>query len=683
MSLLRRAPFTLAVVAMMLVLGVVSQGLWTPLRDSSWFDVVAFGAPAFQDGRWWTPVTGSFFAPVPWGYVPTAGLFLVLVGWTELRLGTRRTALVTATTQLVGVVATAAAITLLARTGWSWAVGLAGDLDVGFSAGVTGAITVTAMSFSSPWRQRAGALVAAYVLVGLVVGGGLADVEHVLGWLAGLVVARPLLGPRLGGRTRAGRVQRDRVTAAGYFALSALIVVLAAFAAGPAGGPLGKVESDDWPTGLVSLTIDLVLAVGLFRGRRVWWRVAVALTLLSVLAETVLVLASAVELSQQLPLYLLMLLLDGGALALLVVRRASFRTRRHARPWAREQLDQAEARATVAQLGAGQRLAWMTTWDGNERWTSPGVPGYVAYRAHAGVAVALTDPVGDGPQGRAELVDAFVEAASAAGSGSCFFSSSPELADLGRRRGWTVVRVAEEAVVDLPGLEFRGKKWQDVRTALNQAAKHGIGHRLVTLADEPPETLAQVRAISEAWLGDSDLPEMAFTLGGVHEALDPAVRVGLATDADGRLHGVTSWLPVHAPGGQVVGWTLDVMRRAPDSFRYTMELLIADALTTFRDEGAQEASLSGSPLARDGDRNPGGVDAALDRLAEVLEPLYGFESLHRFKQKFQPRAVPLSLVVPEPATLPLVGLALVRCYLPEARARDLLAAARSAGRDAS
>ncbi|SKC59457.1 bifunctional lysylphosphatidylglycerol flippase/synthetase MprF [Krasilnikoviella flava] len=678
----RRVPFTLGVVGLMLVLGGVTGALWTPFEDHPWFENVAFGAPAFADGRWWTPVTGSFFALEPWEYLAVAGVFLLLVGWTEHRLGTRRAAVTAVTCQLVGVVGTAGGLALLARTDWAWADRLAGVLDVGFSAGVVGTVTVTALSLAPPWRFRVSALVAIYVLVALVAWGGIADVEHLVGWLAGLVIARPVLGARLGRRTRAGRVQRDRATAAGYFAISALLVVLTSFAAGPSAGPLGTMSGDDWPTGIIAVTVDLVLAVGLLRGRRTWWRVAVVLTGVGVLAEAVLTLAAAEGLGRgDLLLYVLMLLLDGGALALLLVRRSSFRARRAARPAAGSHLDQDAARAELRRLGAGQRLAWMTTWDGSERWAPPDEAaaggGYVAYQAHAGVAVVLTDPVGDGPEGRAELVDAFVDAASAAGAGSCFFSSSEEVASIGRARGWTLVPVAQEAVIDLPGLEFRGKKWQDVRTALNQAAKQGMEHRLVRLVDEPPETLAQVRAISEAWLGDSDLPEMAFTLGGVREALDPEVRVGLAVDGEGRVHGVTSWLPVHAPGGQVVGWTLDVMRRAPNSFRYTMELLIASALTAFRDEGALEASLSGSPLAHGDERSPAGLDAVLDRLAETLEPWYGFDSLHRFKMKFQPRSVPLYLVVTEPATLTLVGLALVRCYLPDVRARELVAAARS------
>ena len=40
--------------------------------------------------------------------------------------------------------------------------------------------------------------------------------------------------------------------------------------------------------------------------------------------------------------------------------------------------------------------------------------------------------------------------------------------------GWRAVQVAEETVLPLPDLNFTGKKWQDVRTAMNKASKTGI-----------------------------------------------------------------------------------------------------------------------------------------------------------------------------------------------------------------
>ena len=79
--------------------------------------------------------------------------------------------------------------------------------------------------------------------------------------------------------------------------------------------------------------------------------------------------------------------------------------------------------------------------------------------------------------------------------------------------GWHSIQVAEEALIDLPSLEFKGKAWQDVRTAMNQAAKQGIELRLGALADQPRGIQTQVRAISTEWVQDKGPPELGFTLG--------------------------------------------------------------------------------------------------------------------------------------------------------------------------
>jgi lysylphosphatidylglycerol synthetase-like protein (DUF2156 family) len=327
----------------------------------------------------------------------------------------------------------------------------------------------------------------------------------------------------------------------------------------------------------------------------------------------------------------------------------------------------------------------MTTWPEN-RWFERGpYAGYVAYRVHAGVAVGLCDPVAASASDRSQLLGAFADSVRGAGLVPCLFTVTQEASRHAAEQSWQSLQVAEEAVIDLPGLTFTGKAWQDVRTALNQAAKLGITLRLGPLAEQPRGLQMQVKAISSEWVEDKGLPEMGFTLGGVDEALDPHVRVGLAVDADSTVHGLTSWMPIHdVGGGEPVGWTLDVMRRLPGGFRYSMEFLISSAATAFRDEGCQVVSLSGAPLARsqgsDGtaELDRGSLDAFLDGLGSALEPYYGFRSLHAFKAKFQPRLEPLYLVFPEATDLPRIGLALSRAYLPEAGVRDLVALARTA-----
>ncbi len=90
---------------------------------------------------------------------------------------------------------------------------------------------------------------------------------------------------------------------------------------------------------------------------------------------------------------------------------------------------------------------------------------------------------------------------------------------------------------------------------------------------------------------------MGFTLGGVDELVDPRVKLLYAVDADGKVLGVTSWLPTYE-NGKVVGWTLDFMRHRTDSVNGIMEFLIARMAERLRDEGeVRFMSLSAAPLA--------------------------------------------------------------------------------------
>ena len=93
----------------------------------------------------------------------------------------------------------------------------------------------------------------------------------------------------------------------------------------------------------------------------------------------------------------------------------------------------------------------------------------------------------------------------------------------------------------------------------------------------------QLRAISGGWVSDKALPEMGFTLGTLREAEDPEVRLHLA-DADQTVEGFTSWMPV-CEDGQVVGWTLDLMRRRDQGFRPVMEFMIGASAMQLKEEG--------------------------------------------------------------------------------------------------
>ncbi|MDQ1122856.1 bifunctional lysylphosphatidylglycerol flippase/synthetase MprF [Microbacterium trichothecenolyticum] len=333
-------------------------------------------------------------------------------------------------------------------------------------------------------------------------------------------------------------------------------------------------------------------------------------------------------------------------------------------PDARVTGDRARARAML-ERGGGGSLAFMTTWAGNSYWFAPDADAAIAYRVHGRVAVTLGGAFG-ADRARGDIGRAFVDFCGENGWIPVFYSVDDAALESMVDLGWQRTRVADEALLDPRTWEPTGKKRQDVRTATNRAAREGVTVQWTRWADLPFLDRAQLREISEAWVADKTIPEMGFTLGGLDETVDPAVRLMLARDADGRIVAVTSWLPIHGRAG-VAGYALDVMRRRDDAMNGVMEFVIGAVIAQARADGCTVLSLSGSPLASHREAEAAdlpAVDRLLEQLSALLEPAYGFRSLSMFKKKFQPEFAPMWMLYPDAVQLPAVALALLRCYVP-------------------
>ncbi|MFC1432045.1 bifunctional lysylphosphatidylglycerol flippase/synthetase MprF [Streptacidiphilus sp. N1-3] len=828
LPLLRKAPLTLGFLAALWIVAIATGSVAHGPGDSLLKSVGA-GTPTLAGGRVWTLLSSGLWCSGLWSYLAVTVLALLLLIPAERRSGSLRTGVLLVVCQVGGVLLGAIGIELGSAAGDLWLDEAVGQLAVGPSVGIVGVGLALSADLTALWRRRLRLLLIVTCLLFTFYAGEVLDILRLggaaTGLLAGLLLPRHR-APRRGWRLASSHAE-TRVLVALFAATSAL---------GPAvtwitdsqSGPLAIYRNlfiDDAPvpdeieracTGsaadpglcrelhadqilsnspsvlilLVPALILVIIAIGLWRGRRMaWWAALVfelalgaatlrytlialqgfrddpttepgvttalivysSLLMLVPLAVIVVLLLTRRHFALRAPRWSALALLGAAALAFVVVGAlyikfgydlrdqfapepsfhqllvdyperllpptylALFGTENAAfvpvggtakalyvavgpvfwlvtlaglflafwRANASGRQDSTQrAQALLEQYG-GSAISYMTTWPGNTHWISPNGRAAVAYRVVGTIALTLGDPYG-APQARAAAVAEFTAHCDSQGWSPCFYSVTAATREATDGLGWSAVQVAEDTFLPLPELAFTGKKWQDVRTALNKAGKAGITAQWTAFPTASLALQEQIRALSEEWVADKGLPEMGFTLGGLDELDDPRVRCLVALDADGRLHGITSWLPSYQQG-EPVGWTLDFMRRSNEGFRGVMEFLIASAALGFKEEGARFMSLSGAPLARiDRGEQAVPLQRLLDVAGQALEPVYGFRSLLAFKAKFQPEYQPLYMAYPDPAQLALIGTAIGKAYLPHTTPAQLLRLSRQfAGRPAA
>lgn len=693
---IHQTPATGAFVTVFIVLGIITGGLWRPIDQAAWYPSFAYGVESLADGRWWTIVTGMFITSDPLTYLVAIVGAAVFGGWVEYRFGTLRASAIFVTGHLVGILGALGIAAALSPLDWAWAQSLATTLDVGPSCGILACVATATAFMRSPYRLRWRLLLLSWVSIALLYVGTIADLEHFLSTVVFVVVARVMIGEH---RSTPRPTERDWR----LFAVSGLLIIGAVqllVTLVPLDGPLGSTTLTQGSVLDVALDTIAILVISnwLRRGHRWAWWAAMVLTignLLVTVALVVIVWLAGVPLTAS-TIWISASVLWVGQAVILTMSRHAFRvaanqTRRRLPgaigPAARRA--RAHAAALLSEHG-GSALAASALRPENRVFVTADGRHAIAYQQHAGVALALGEPIGAaGPASAASQAYAeFAGAAEQAGLTPAVFAASDRTA---APEGWRVSPLGRDLVLSI---RDAGRAHVDAALPSTDDPLPSTGDPLTSVLLDasalPWELRSQIRALSSVWASDRRVPELGLTVGASTDPTGAAasgVRVSVVTDVSGAVLAAVTWLPIPGRDGQTRGWALDIVRRAvpggvasngpassgaaEETVSAAVDRALVDAVARFTAEGTEMISFAASGLAQEGTEPDGVAVRTMAGIAHRVDPLYGFAEIAAVAERLGAQPVPLFLFCREDGDQPRVAYAAAAGFLTGIRLRDL------------
>lgn len=313
--------------------------------------------------------------------------------------------------------------------------------------------------------------------------------------------------------------------------------------------------------------------------------------------------------------------------------------------------EHARARAILEQY-ATTGLAYFHLLGDKRLFLAPDGRALLSYRVVGSTAVVLGEPIG-APDACVRLAQEFHEYCDLHGWRFAYHQVSPAGVRMLESIGCKSLKIGEEAVVDVESFSVEGSHRKRLRNKNRQLAKEGF--RIEELAHPiDASTMAELRAVSDAWLADGGHRERTFTLGWFDADYLEDTTVLVVRREDGRIEAFVNVLPSF----QGEDGNFDLMRRRPDAPNGVMDFLFVGLIERFRAEGRRGMTLGFAPLANiDGD---GLVPRALRTLYESESAAFNFTTLYAFKAKWDPRWEPRSLVYRSDLELPQLAWAVAR-----------------------
>ncbi|HHW4679911.1 MAG TPA: bifunctional lysylphosphatidylglycerol flippase/synthetase MprF [Xylella taiwanensis] len=267
---------------------------------------------------------------------------------------------------------------------------------------------------------------------------------------------------------------------------------------------------------------------------------------------------------------------------------------------------------------------------------------FVMMQRYGGSLIAMGDPIGP-PEAATQLIWRFREVADRLGLRPVFYQVTDNYWHNYLDLGMTMIKLGEEAIVDLEKFSLEGPANAEMRQAFNKGKRLGLHFRILSEEEIKP-LIPRLRQISDEWLEEKGSEEKSFSLGN----FDPTYlyRFPIAVIEHGTEQRIIAFANIlKAQAGSEL--SIDLMRYGQDAPNGTMDFLFVTMLIWGKEQGFQRFSLGMAPLSGLAQHHLAG---RWNRFANLVarhgERFYGFSGLRRFKAKFSPNWHPRYLVAP-------------------------------------
>ena len=266
---------------------------------------------------------------------------------------------------------------------------------------------------------------------------------------------------------------------------------------------------------------------------------------------------------------------------------------------------------------------------------------FLAYGISGKSWVCMGDPIGNCKNIK-EMIWDFHEMANLHQGWTVFYEVSEKYIPYYLDIGLTLIKIGEEARVQLSEFSLEGSAGKDFRYSVKRMEKDGF-HFEVMQSEDIPAHAQELKRISDAWLEIKNTKEKSFSMGSFKKEYLANFPLAIIKKGDQIAAFANIWVTADKEE-----MAIDLMRYDPNISNSTMEYLFTKLMLWGKENGFKYFSLGMSPLSGLENRT---LAPLWNKIGSTIfthgDYFYNFKGLRAYKEKFNPIWEPRYIALPK------------------------------------